>query len=101
MLSSNTRLTKFSSWLFFSLLLIVITGRPQKYNRKTERRISDLIVQMTLAEKLGQLQQLGDDQGRATTEDLEMARKGLLGSTLGCAELSILTSCSERRWNRG
>jgi beta-glucosidase len=38
---------------------------------------------MTLAEKLGQLQQLdGDYRGFARPEHLEMARKGLLGSTL-------------------
>src|SRR5438270_14061091 len=38
---------------------------------------------MTLAEKLGQLQQLGDDGGKGRPEEFEMARKGLLGSTLG------------------
>jgi len=38
---------------------------------------------MTLAEKLGQLQQLAGDGPVATAEELEMARKGLLGSTLG------------------
>jgi beta-glucosidase len=38
---------------------------------------------MTLAEKLGQLQQLdGDYQGFARPEQFEMVRKGLLGSTL-------------------
>ena len=38
---------------------------------------------MTLAEKLGQLQQLdGEGNGRYRPEHLEMARKGLLGSTL-------------------
>ena len=38
---------------------------------------------MTLVEKLGQLQQLdGEYQGNARPEQLEMARQGLLGSTL-------------------
>ena len=38
---------------------------------------------MTLAEKLGQLQQLdGEAKGNYRPEHLEMARKGLLGSTL-------------------
>ena len=39
---------------------------------------------MTLAEKLGQLQQLDGDwpTGEAKPEQLELARKGLLGSTL-------------------
>ena len=41
------------------------------------------MARMTLAEKLGQLQQLdGDYQGFARPEQFEMARKGLLGSTL-------------------
>jgi beta-glucosidase len=36
-----------------------------------------------LPEKLGQLQQIdGDYQGFARPEQIEMARKGLLGSTL-------------------
>jgi len=38
---------------------------------------------MTLAEKLGQLQQLPGDGTVASAEEFEMARKGLLGSTLG------------------
>lgn len=38
---------------------------------------------MTLAEKLGQLQQLdGESQGNARPEQFDMVRKGLLGSTL-------------------
>ena len=48
-----------------------------------ERRIDQLIAKMTLAEKLGQLQQLdGEAGGKFRPEQLEMARKGLLGSTL-------------------
>ncbi|CAN5387820.1 hypothetical protein BH20ACI2_BH20ACI2_06490 [soil metagenome] len=48
-----------------------------------ERRITQLLRQMTLAEKLGQLQQLdGEANGKYRPEHLEMARKGLLGSTL-------------------
>jgi beta-glucosidase len=46
---------------------------------------------MTLAEKLGQLQQLdGEANGKFRPEHLEMARKGLLGSTLNVrgAEMS-------------
>jgi beta-glucosidase len=49
-----------------------------------ESRINALIAQMSLAEKLGQLQQLdGQASGAARPEEFEMARKGLLGSTLG------------------
>ncbi|MBI2220203.1 MAG: beta-glucosidase BglX [Acidobacteria bacterium] len=48
-----------------------------------ERRIDDLLAQMTIEEKLGQLQQLdGHADGRYREEHLELARKGLLGSTL-------------------
>lgn len=48
-----------------------------------ERKIDLLISRMTLAEKLGQLQQLdGDANGTYRPEHLELARKGLLGSTL-------------------
>ncbi len=49
-----------------------------------ERKINALLAKMTLAEKLGQLQQLDGDWGTggARPEQIEMARKGLLGSTL-------------------
>jgi beta-glucosidase len=49
-----------------------------------ERKIESLLARMTLEEKLGQLQQLGGDVGgKAEAALLELARKGLLGSTLG------------------
>ena len=48
-----------------------------------ESRVETLLRRMTLEEKLGQLQQLdGDADGRARPEHVELARKGLLGSTL-------------------
>jgi beta-glucosidase len=48
-----------------------------------ERRINNLLARMTLAEKLGQLQQLdGEANGNFRPEHLELVRKGLLGSTL-------------------
>ncbi|MCP9494973.1 MAG: beta-glucosidase BglX [Pyrinomonadaceae bacterium MAG19_C2-C3] len=48
-----------------------------------ERRIGDLLSRMTLAEKLGQLQQLdGEANGKYRPEHPDMIRKGLLGSTL-------------------
>ncbi len=48
-----------------------------------ERKINALLARMTLAEKLGQLQQLdGEGNGKYRPEHLDMARKGLLGSTL-------------------
>ena len=48
-----------------------------------ERKIGALLLLMTLAEKLGQLQQLdGEGNGKYRPEHLEMVRNGLLGSTL-------------------
>jgi beta-glucosidase len=59
-----------------------------------ERRIDELLARMTLEEKLGQLQQLdGHADGRFRDEHLELARKGLLGSTLnvrGAANVNAL-----------
>src|SRR5215471_3732651 len=50
---------------------------------EVEQRINALISQMTLQEKLGQLQQLdGEGNGNYRPEHLELARKGLLGSVL-------------------
>ncbi|HKY30110.1 MAG TPA: beta-glucosidase BglX, partial [Pyrinomonadaceae bacterium] len=47
------------------------------------KRIDALLAQMTLEEKLGQLQQLdGHGDGKYRPEHLELVRKGLLGSTL-------------------
>jgi beta-glucosidase len=64
--------------LFFSL---ICSG--QRNGSVVERRIDHLIARMTLAEKLGQLQQLdGEANGNYRPEHLELARNGLLGSTL-------------------
>jgi beta-glucosidase len=50
---------------------------------RIEERINALLAQMTLEEKLGQLQILdGEADGKYRPEHLEMIRKGLLGSTL-------------------
>jgi beta-glucosidase len=65
-----------------------VSQRPAPANlsprdRAIEQKVNALIGRMTLAEKLGQLQQLdGEGNGRYRPEHLEMARKGLLGSTL-------------------
>ncbi|HEV2883737.1 MAG TPA: beta-glucosidase BglX [Pyrinomonadaceae bacterium] len=65
------------------------TPRPQPTrNRRlaalgVEKRIEDLLRRMTLAEKLGQLQQLdGEANGNFRPEHVALVRKGLLGSTL-------------------
>jgi beta-glucosidase len=48
-----------------------------------EQRITALLARMTLEEKFGQLQQLDGEAGGAyRPEHVELARKGLLGSTL-------------------
>ena len=58
------------------------TNRAQTDN-DIERKINALLARMTLAEKLGQLQQLdGHADGKYRPEHLDMIRKGLLGSTL-------------------
>ncbi|MEP6787555.1 MAG: glycoside hydrolase family 3 N-terminal domain-containing protein [Acidobacteriota bacterium] len=69
------------------VLMIFLAGAASpvfaQTNPAVERKITSLLARMTLAEKLGQLQQLdGDYQGNARPEQIEMARKGLLGSTL-------------------
>ncbi len=78
----------------FVLLLFFLFSYPlsaQKRQPDIEKKINALLVKMTLAEKLGQLQQLdGEANGKFRPEHLELARKGLLGSTLNVrgAEMS-------------
>src|SRR5258706_6379196 len=51
--------------------------------KNVEKEINALLAKMTLAEKLGQLQQLdGEGNGNFRPEHLELTRKGLLGSAL-------------------
>jgi beta-glucosidase len=65
-----------------ALSLSPSTGSAQQ-NSEIEKRIDALLARMTLAEKLGQLQQLdGEGNGNFRPEHLELIRKGLLGSTL-------------------
>lgn len=57
--------------------------RRDAASANVEKRINALLARMTLNEKLGQLQQLdGEANGNFRPEHLELARKGLLGSTL-------------------
>ncbi|MFL6282701.1 MAG: beta-glucosidase BglX [Pyrinomonadaceae bacterium] len=59
-------------------------GQGRAQQNDVERRIDALMARMTLEEKLGQLQQLGGDNGGHANPDIyEMARAGHLGSTLG------------------
>ena len=51
--------------------------------RNVEAEVNALLAKMTLAEKLGQLQQLdGEGNGNFRPEHVDLVRKGLLGSTL-------------------
>jgi len=72
--------------LFFflvSLLLLVTPISHSQRPRPVEQRVNALLSQMTLEEKLGQLQQLdGEGNGNFRPEHLDLIRKGLLGSTL-------------------
>jgi beta-glucosidase len=69
-------------FLFLLFLTFPSIALPPGKN-DIESRINALLRQMTIAEKLGQLQQLdGEANGNYRPEHLEMIRKGLLGSTL-------------------
>ena len=65
------------------LLLAAIAPVHSQRPRDVEREVNALLAKMTLAEKLGQLQQLdGEANGNFRPEHVELARQGLLGSTL-------------------
>src|SRR6266576_4771636 len=69
-----------------AIFLLSLMSAPASHSRQgtnVEARIDALLAKMTLAEKLGQLQQLdGEGNGNFRPEHLELLRKGLLGSTL-------------------
>ncbi|MFN2498212.1 MAG: glycoside hydrolase family 3 N-terminal domain-containing protein [Pyrinomonadaceae bacterium] len=66
-----------------SILSAALANPWQNKQDKIEQRIDALLARMTLAEKLGQLQQLdGEGNGTFRPEHPELIRKGLLGSTL-------------------
>src|SRR6476646_2108635 len=65
------------------VLLAALAPVHSQRPRDVEREVNALIAKMTLAEKLGQLQQLdGEGPGNFRPEHVELVRKGLLGSTL-------------------
>jgi beta-glucosidase len=69
--------------VLLSLLATALPVEAQRSSNNIEAKINTLIAQMTLAEKLGQLQQLdGEANGNYRPEHIEMIRQGLLGSTL-------------------
>ena len=76
---------RFAALLLFFLSSLLFSTSLTHSQRATnvEQRVNALLAQMTLAEKLGQLQQLdGEGNGNFRPEHLDMIRKGLLGSTL-------------------
>jgi beta-glucosidase len=87
----DTELTKhFKSMGFlvcFAILVCFVfslqTSVTSQSDEDIERKADALLGQMTLEEKLGQLQQLdGHADGRYREEHVELIRKGQLGSTL-------------------
>ena len=76
----------------YPLLISLIVGftqigsvapAPKRATADIENRVEALLARMTLAEKLGQLQQLdGHADGRYKDEHPQLVRAGLLGSTL-------------------
>lgn len=76
---------RFAAVLLF-LLSSLFFSPPATLSQRApnvEQRVNALLAQMTLEEKLGQLQQLdGEANGNFRPEHLDLIRKGLLGSTL-------------------
>ncbi len=87
----------------FALLLVGLALPAWAAPAEVEARIETLLARMTLEEKLGQLQMLGGDaSGTHSPELTEMARAGLVGSTLnvrGAARVNALqrTAVQESR----
>jgi len=96
-INPTMKLTKLTSLLLVLMLAATLAANPTPSKQQTpapqptrdrrlpdvERRINALLARMTLAEKLGQLQQLdGEANGNFRPEHLQMVRQGLLGSTL-------------------
>ena len=74
------------SLVFLSVVCVLLAAiGPARSQRpgNIEQQVNALLARMTLAEKLGQLQQLdGEANGNYRPEHVELVRKGLLGSTL-------------------
>jgi len=84
MMKHTKPLSLFLCLAFVSALLFSTPSRSAQRPADVEQRVSALLAQMTLQEKLGQLQQLdAEGNGNFRPEHVELVRKGLLGSTLG------------------
>src|ERR1044071_4130586 len=72
--------------LVFALSILLLVATPSSHSKQApnvEAQVNALLAKMTLAEKLGQLQQLdGEGNGNFRPEHVDLVRKGLLGSTL-------------------
>src|SRR5215213_9333405 len=69
--------------LVLSSALFSTSSTHSQRSPNVEQRVNALLSQMTLEEKLGQLQQLdGEANGNFRPEHLELVRKGLLGSSI-------------------
>jgi beta-glucosidase len=71
--------------IMFALSFLFIQAAPPASAQRAgfEQKVNALISQMTLEEKLGQLQQLdGEGNGNYRPEHLDLVRRGLLGSVL-------------------
>src|SRR6476646_760176 len=82
MKTTSARLSLF----VFALSILLLVATPSSHSKQAtnvEARVNALLAKMTLAEKLGQLQQLdGEGDGNFRPEHVELLKKGLLGSTL-------------------
>ncbi|HSE19064.1 MAG TPA: beta-glucosidase BglX [Pyrinomonadaceae bacterium] len=77
------RTIRFTLLLLLVVSLFLLPTSHSQQPRNVEQRVNALLAQMTLEEKLGQLQQLdGEGNGNFRPEHLDLIRKGLLGSTL-------------------
>src|SRR6187431_2208856 len=82
-MKQRLRLVGLLLFLVSSLLFSSSETHSQRASN-VEQKVNALLAQMTLEEKLGQLQQLdGEGNGNFRPEHLDLVRKGLLGSTLG------------------
>src|ERR1043166_888447 len=82
---AKRRAIYFRAGLTLALVVSVASAvsAQRQSQQQIEARIDALISHMTLAEKLGQLQQLdGESNGNFRPEHLELIRKGLLGAAL-------------------
>src|SRR5919109_2696563 len=77
---------RLAAWL--AALAVCVAGPAAAEQTRAEPKIDSLLARMTLEEKLGQLNQLSVD-GQPTPEQLDLVRKGLVGSFLNLAGADV------------